>query len=342
MKPSDKYAGPTAMDNVAYLPDKQRQELFAETAAAMKTVPAIPEKDFWVVWVLGKLFTDPELGRILQFKGGTSLSKVFDAIGRFSEDIDLILDWREVVQGDPHQDRTKTQQMKFNEATNAQAIAYIRETLLPRISGLLSPLCVCTIAADNSYAISVGYPSLFKTGYLRPEILLEIGPLASWSPSGVFDIKPYAAAYFPHVFSQPTCHVPTILAKRTFWEKVTILHQEAHRDLKKPMPPRYSRHYYDLALLAQSTVKGQALSDTDLLAEVVQFKQRFYPCAWARYDLAQTETLKLLPPDARTKEVASDYDKMQEMIFAKHLAFAEIIASLRILENEINALSRQA
>jgi len=329
------------MDSVANLSDKQRQELFAETAAAMKTVPAIPEKDFWVVWVLGKLFTDPVLGRILQFKGGTSLSKVFDVIGRFSDDIDLILDWREVVQGDPHQDRSKNQQMKFNEATNAQAIVYIREILLPRISGVLSPLCVCTIDADNQYAILARYPSLFKAGYLRPEILLEIGPLASWSPSDVFDIKPYAAIHFPQVFSQPACRVPTILAKRTFWEKATILHQEAHRDPQKPMPPRYSRHYYDLASLAQSTVKEQALSDFGLLDEVVQFKQRFYPCAWARYELAQSGTLRLLPSAERMKEVVSDYSKMQEMIFSKHLVFGEIIASLRVLEDEINTSLRQ-
>jgi len=329
------------MDSVASLPDKQRQELFAETAAAMKTVPAITEKDFWVVWVLGKLFTDPVLGRILQFKGGTSLSKVFAVIGRFSEDVDLILDWREVVQGDPQLTRSKNQQVKFNEATNAQAIGYIGATLLPRISGVLSPWCVCAIDVDNPFAISVRYPSLFKAGYLRPEILLEIGPLASWSPSDVFDIMPYAAAHFPQVFSTPGCRVPTILAKRTFWEKVTILHQEAHRDPKKPMPPRYSRHYYDLTLLAQSDVKDQALSDSGLLDEVVQFKQRFYPCAWARYELAQPGTLRLLPLDERMQEVAGDYDKMQEMIFAKHLAFAEIIESLRVLENEINALSRQ-
>lgn len=329
------------MDSVASLPDRQRQELFAETAAAMKTVPAIPEKDFWVVWVLGKLFADPVLGRILQFKGGTSLSKVFAVVGRFSEDIDLVLDWREVAQGDPQQRRSKTQQVKFNEATNAQAISYIRESLLPRISGLLSPLCVCRMDADNPFAIAVSYPSLFRAGYLRPEILLEIGPLASWSPSAVFDVMPYAAVHFPHVFSQPKCRVPTILAERSFWEKATILHQEAHRDLARAMPPRYSRHYYDLALLAQSSVKGQALSDPDLLDEVVQFKQRFYPCAWARYDLAQPGSLKLLPPEARMKDIASDYNKMQDMIFASHLALAEIIECLQVLENDINALPRR-
>lgn len=107
------------MDHVAVLTDQQRKELFAETAAAMNTVPVIIEKDFWVVWVLAKLFSDVRLKSILQFKGGTSLSKAYDVIGRFSEDIDLILDWREVTQQEPQVPRSsKTQQSKFNTAIN--------------------------------------------------------------------------------------------------------------------------------------------------------------------------------------------------------------------------------
>jgi hypothetical protein len=231
------------MDKVALLSDKQRQELFAETAAAVNTVPAIAEKDFWVVWVLDKLFTHERLKTVLQFKGGTSLSKVFDLIGRFSEDIDLILDWREVVKDDPNEGRSKNQQNKFNEATNEQAKNYIRETLLPEISALLGPICNCQIDASNTFTISVRFPSLFKADYLRPEILLEIGPLASWSPSAVFEVTPYAAIHFPALFNRPVCKIPTILAKRTFWEKATILHQEAHRSEEKSMPP-YLRLFF--------------------------------------------------------------------------------------------------
>src|SRR5690606_22950752 len=134
MRPSSVCAGVVLpVDKVARLPEKERRELFAETAAAMKTVPAIAEKDFWVVWVLHQLFADPELGQMLQFNGGTSLSKVFDLIGRFSEDIDLILDWRKVAGDDPQATRSKAQQIKFNEATKEQAKAYIREMLLPMI-----------------------------------------------------------------------------------------------------------------------------------------------------------------------------------------------------------------
>lgn len=325
------------MDKVARLPESDRNELFRETANAMHTTPAIAEKDFWVVWVLSRLFADGTLARLLKFKGGTSLSKVFNVIGRFSEDIDLILDWRVVAQDDPHAERSKTQQGKFNEVTNEQAVIYIRETLLPKMAACLEGLCVCKIDEENPHNIAIRYPSAFRDTYLRPEILLEIGPLASWLPSDEFDIEPYAAKYFPNVFERASCRIPTILAKRTFWEKATILHQEAHRQEDKVMPSRYSRHYYDLARLAKSEIKKEALSDLPLLEEVVAFKQRFYPCAWAQYDLAKPGSLKLIPSEMRYTEIERDYTAMQAMIFDKQLSFDEVIKTLSALEKEINA-----
>ncbi|MEO7343945.1 MAG: nucleotidyl transferase AbiEii/AbiGii toxin family protein [Methylotenera sp.] len=325
------------MDKVAKFSQKDRSDLFAETASTMRTTPAIVEKDFWVVWVLSRVFANTDLARILKFKGGTSLSKVFGLIGRFSEDIDLILDWREVVHDDPEAARSKSQQMKFNEATNAEAISYIDTALLPQVQQCVGDLCSCSIDVANPHAINIRYPAAFGDAYLRPEILLEIGPLASWLPSDVFAIQPYAAQHFPRLFEKPSCVVPTILAERTFWEKATILHQEAHRG-DKPMPPRYSRHYYDLARLALSDVKNIALADLEMLAAAVAFKQRFYPSAWAQYELAKPPNLKLIPPEARASELAKDYQAMQNMIFDKPLSFDEVMQTLTSLEKEINAL----
>ena len=326
------------MDKVARLSQKDRSDLFAETAQAMRTMPAIAEKDFWVVWVLSQVFANTELARILKFKGGTSLSKVFGLIGRFSEDIDLILDWREVVQENPLAERSKNKQNTFNEATNAEAIHYIDTVLLPQVKECLGDLCTCSIDSVNPHAINIRYPAAFSDAYLRPEILLEIGPLASWLPSDVFVIQPYAAQHFPHVFEKTSCNVPTILAERTFWEKATILHQEAHRAEDKPMPIRYSRHYYDLARLALSDVKHNALADLEMLAAVVAFKQRFYTSAWAQYQLAKPPSLKLIPPAARVGEIAMDYQAMQIMIFDKRLSFDEVMHTLVELEKEINVL----
>lgn len=329
------------MEKVAKISQSERSDLFKETATKMRTTPAIIEKDFWVVWVLSRVFANAELARVLKFKGGTSLSKVFSLIGRFSEDIDLILDWREVAQGDPNALRNKTQQNIFNEQTNEGAQKYIDEVLLPLVQQCVGDLCTCSIDAENPHAINIRYPAAFDDAYLRPEILLEIGPLASWLPSDLFAIQPYAAQHFPQVFDHPSCNVPTILAERTFWEKATILHQEAHRPLNKAMPLRYSRHYYDLARMAMASVKTIALADLKMLAAVVAFKQKFYPSGWAQYELAIPPTLKLTPPTPRLSELAKDYQAMQSMVFDKPLSFDEVMQELTALENEVNALGNK-
>ena len=329
------------MDKVASLVEEQRRKLFTETARKMNTTPAIIEKDFWVVWTLDKIFNDDRLNKILMFKGGTSLSKVFDLIGRFSEDIDLILDWREVTGEDPEAQRdSKNKQVKFNAQVNEEAKAYISNVILPVISTLLSPLCVCCIDEEDAFNINITYPASFDDPYLKPQILLEIGPLASWLPSDSFEISAYAAQKFPTLFDRSMCKVNAIVAKRTFWEKATILHQETNRAEAKPLPPRYSRHYYDLAIMAQSFVKDEALTDLELLAQVVEFKKKFYPAAWAKFEEAKPGTLKLLPEEFRIDELAKDYKAMGHMIFDKQLSFEEIIETLKSLEDEINAMTR--
>lgn len=325
------------MNKIALLATQRRNELFRETARMMHTTEAIVEKDFWVVWTLDKIFADAHLGKILKFKGGTSLSKVYDLIGRFSEDIDLILDWREVTQEDVYK-KSKTQQDLFNKKIKQMAPVYIREELLPAISQLLTPICTCAIDANDPHSINITYPSAFQDIYLRPQILLEIGPLASWTPSDIFEISSFAAQKFPQVFEQPSCRVDTILAERTFWEKATILHQEANRTEDKPLPSRHARHYYDLAMMARSSVKEKAFARLDLLEAVVQFKQRFYHSPWAKYEEAKIGTLKLLPPEFRNAELRKDYTAMQNMIFEKNLSFEEIIETLEVLEREINSL----
>ena len=325
------------MNKIANLPKQQRSELFSETATLLNTTNSIVEKDFWVVWTLDKVFSDDRLNKILMFKGGTSLSKVFNLIGRFSEDIDLILDWRLVSNENPlNVQESKNKQVRFNEHINENAKEYIKNELLPIISQNLSPLCTCSMAEDG-FSINVKYPNAFDDNYLRPEILLEIGPLASWLPSDSFVISSFAAQKFPQVFEKTKCDVNTIVAKRTFWEKATILHHEANRPLDSAMPTRYSRHYYDLAMMAKNEVKEEALADLELLKNVVDFKQKFYPRTWAKYEEAIPGTLKLLPPEFRLDSLEKDYKAMGNMIFDKYISFEEIIDSLRDLESEINS-----
>jgi len=326
------------MDRVAQWPDRDRSELFRETAARKGMVPAIIEKDFWVCWILGRLFADEFFREKIMFKGGTSLSKIFKVIERFSEDIDLALDWNVVVTENPFLDRSKKGQRKFNEAARSAARQYLRERFLPRIQALLNGFCDASINESTPNVIGVSYPAAFGEEYILPKILLEVGPFAAWNPNAEYEIIPYAAEEFPKQFMSSACTVWAIKAERTFWEKVTILHHEAHRPEGSSVPERYSRHYYDLVAMARSPIKTLALSDLDLLVDVVEFKQKFFPRGWARYDLAEPGTLKLVPPGHVSSSLRSDYRDMQVMVYGESPKWDKVMSALSDLEMEINAL----
>lgn len=326
------------MDQVANLLDRERRDLFSETAARMGIQPAVVEKDFWVTWILAKLFAHPELSRLLMFKGGTSLSKIYHLIDRFSEDIDLILDWRSLIGEDPEEERSKSKQAKLNKEINERAKEYIAGSLLPIITEIIAPVCRCE-GDEDPFVLNVLYSGAFTDGYLRPEVRLEIGPLASWLPFEEHRIRPYAAEQFPGQFVQPECTVKAIKAERTFWEKATILHHEAYRPDDSMQPPRNSRHYYDMFQMANAPVKDSALADLTLLESVVAFKQRFYPRGWARYDLALPGTLRLVPEGHVQDVLKADYRAMRIMIYGEYPEFESILSTLQGLEDEINRLS---
>ena len=326
------------MDKVAQLPASGRAELFRETAARKAMSPTIVEKDFWVCFVLATLFADEFVSKKILFKGGTPLSKVFNVIDRFSEDIDLILDWTEITGRDPLASRSRTKQDTFNRQLQLDCQSYIRDRLMPRIVGMLPEMPSIKID-DDPHVVLISYPASFSESYIRSEIRLEIGPLAIWIPNGDYKISSYAAEEFPALFDKPECHVRTIKAERTFWEKVTILHHEAHRPETSIQPLRYSRHYYDLARMKKSKIKDAAFSDFALLKSVVESKMQFYPRNWARYDLAKPGTMKLVPPDYLLRSLRKDYQEMEIMIYGERISFDEILEQIRILELEINSIS---
>lgn len=324
------------MDKVARLSEQERAQLFQETAAIKGMTSVIVEKDFWVSWILGHIYQDESLTRQLMFKGGTSLSKVYGLVERFSEDIDLVLDWREVTDANPLAKRSKTKQNELNQEMNEKAQGYIAGDLLKMVTRIVDGICNCEVDQHDPHVINIRYPGAFEDTYLRPEVRLEIGPLASWLPFEERKISCYAAEAFPKVFKVTEYDVRVIAAERTFWEKATILHHEANRPDGNPQPSRYSRHYYDLAKMANSDVKQQALGNLDLLAQVVEFKQRFYPRGWAQYDQAVARSMKLIPEGQVLESVRKDYQDMQDMIFGEAPDFEEMMQTLQTLEKEIN------
>ena len=329
------------MRNIATIPARDREALFRNTAVKIGMSEAIVEKDFWVCYMLDYLFHRCAWKENLAFKGGTSLSKAYGLIERFSEDIDLILDWRILGYGinEPWEHRSNTKQDIFNKEANTRAEDFLHDTFLPSvIAGLTADLgdnVKCFIDDTDPQTVKIAYPNSFSDISILQEIRLEIGALAAWTPVKVAEITPYAAQEYGRLFKQPSTNILTVLPERTFWEKVTILHREAFRE-DRPFPTRYSRHYYDLYRMMQTEVKDNALANNDLLAKVVDFKDKFYRCPWARYDLAKRGTMRLIPPDYNLNKLRDDYEHMQNMLFGQRPSFEEVMAGIAMLEVEIN------
>jgi len=323
---------------VSRMKSEERTELFLQTAADKGVNPVVIEKDFWVCYVLFEISSSKFLQDKLLFKGGTSLSKAYGLIERFSEDIDLILDWKQILDNDPNDSRSKNRQDRYNKNMDLLSRSYIEQEILPELKRVLDGVCTCEIDSLEPDTIQVNYPKAFEDSYIRPEVKVEIGVKASWVPNKTIRISPYAAEEYPDVFHIASFPVGTVTAERTFWEKATILHQEAHRPDDKPQSKGYSRHYYDLYRMYKSPVKDSALKDIDLLLDVVQFKMKFYPSAWSRYELAIPPTFRLIPNDLLEKQLLKDYRDMKEMFFGEVPDFSEILEELGSLEKEINSM----
>lgn len=331
------------MNTIIKLPKEEREILFRNTAAKCGLSEGIVEKDFWVCWTLDYLFHRSPWTKNLAFKGGTSLSKCFDLIHRFSEDIDLILDWRllDAAKNDPWAKRSKNQQDKLNKALNAETEVFLRDVFAPKLKEdfgqCLNEEFDVSVDPHEPQTVNFTYPKLFSETSILPVVRLEVGALAAWTPTAPAQVVPYAAQQYRHVFQTPETMILTVQPERTFWEKVTILHKEAFRT-NGNFPSRYSRHYYDLFCMDRTPVKTAAYQDLNLLDRVVAFKTRFYPAGNAHYELAKPGTMRLFPPEDCIPTLCEDYEHMQNMLFGNKPTFEEIMDCIFRLEQEINQL----
>lgn len=336
------------MITIAQLSDTEREVLFGNAAdRAGIGNPAIVEKDFWVCFALEYLFHKSPWPESFIFKGGTSLSKAYHAIERFSEDIDLIMDWRLLGYGvfEPWEERSKTQQDKFNKMAVANASEFLSKIFAPQMERDVSDMIGRNVTVNmdptdkEQCTVNFFYPHVFNTNYLRQEIRLEIGPLAEWVPSHPVVITSTAAEQFPAAFQQADTVVPTVDIERTFWEKVTILHKTASAYDQKGIPARYARHYYDLYQMSRSDVKNKAFCRKKLLEQDVKFKLKFYYAKNASYETAQIGTIRLVPSEAAINDLSVDYDHMKDMIYGEQPPFKQIMEGIARLEEEINSLA---
>jgi len=338
-------------NELARLSPEERQPYFNQTAGQIGLDLPLIEKDFWVSWLLGLLFKLDEFGPHLTFKGGTSLSKAFGLIERFSEDIDLSIE-REYLgfdgvnspeaEGISNKERGRRIRA-LNAACEGACGGPLLAALRAAIDEELGPQRLATLKLDpaNAQTILWEYPRVAASGthaYVAPVVKMEFGARSDHFPVERVSIRALVVdALDGAVIASPT-PVRVLRAIRTFWEKATILHQVANLPDDKDPRPRMSRHYYDLDCMARSDIRLEALGDLELLARVATHKSVFFSDNKARYDLACPPTLRLVPPPHVQSVLSRDFVEMRSMFFNPPAKFEEILESLGALEKEINLL----
>ncbi|PZP52962.1 MAG: nucleotidyl transferase AbiEii/AbiGii toxin family protein [Micavibrio aeruginosavorus] len=313
----------------------------------------ILEKDYWVVWLLELLFSGPYTD-LLTFKGGTSLSKAYKVIDRFSEDVDLTID-RSAIALDPakslHEpDIGRAQRTKRNKAFDNSVADFITQEFAPWLdaeikkhlagrAGDTAP----TLRFDEDDPLNLFFdyprkPNATEDVYIKPFVRLELGARGDRSPQAPHMIISYIEEELPDAFTNKQSIPVNVLAlERTFWEKITILHSVCCRPDDKPPRNRFSRHYYDVHHLAQDEkLIRRAIEDTELLEAIVENKRIYFFESWDWYPTAKRGTFRLVPSATTQKDLAADYQDMQRMIFGDKPEFSEIIAVLKQLEDRIN------
>lgn len=327
------------------LPAIEQSKILRGLAPKLSREPVVLEKDVWVCWVLQTLFTMPE--RLpMAFKGGTSLSKVFNAIARFSEDVDVTLDYRGLDDSfNPFADGvSRTQLKKFSAALKDFVRAHVHDIVVPhfhtRLTAEFGPAQCHVEVSDDGEQMRLHYPTALETrgDYLGSSVLLEFGGRNITEPNEEHEVRPDIAAHIAELVF-PSSRVRVLTPARTFWEKATLMHVECHRSEFKVNAERLSRHWYDLAMLADRPIGHTALADRALLYDVVKHKKVFYNTGYANYDDCLVGKLRLLPDEAVLSSLHEDFQRMIDagMFIGEPPLFETIVERLRELETTINS-----
>ncbi len=340
------------MDAFLQLPAERRRLAFQQVDAAMGLQAVSVEKDFWVCWTLRELFRLPGIGEHLTFKGGTSLSKAWKLIERFSEDIDLIVDKEALGFGgdaSPDAAPSKTQRRARLEKLMDTCREWVQGALQPAFSTHLQvaltqakwSLEVDPDVADGQ-CLLFHYPSVFPpdaAGYVRPVVKIELGARSDDWPHERRPIQPYVTEQFPALDPAAAFAIRVLAAERTFWEKACLLHEETYRPPDKPRKLRMARHYYDLWCMLRAGIGDRALADMPLFARVAEHRELFFRYSWVDYTTHKPGTFRLVPPAGQVAEWKADYQAMLgPMFFGTVPTFDEMMAAAREFEKTFNAI----
>lgn len=334
------------MNQFILLPPDRLRTIYNE-AQARRGLPAQSiEKDLWVCWTLRELFQLPPWSAHLTFKGGTSLSKAWKLIERFSEDIDLVIDREYLGFGGEMLSINKQKKLKAECSRRIQI--ELKPALAARFAQLLPPgsnwtLDAASVAEDpDQQTLLFKYPSVFPapSPYLRPVVKLEMGARLQTEPHAPASIQSYVAEVVPEAVADGTFAIRTVAARRTFWEKTLLLHEETYRPEPAAVGLRktgLSRHYYDVWRLIESGVAAEAVADAELFGHVVTHRQVFFRYSWMDYSTMRPGALRLLPLDHQLDAWRQDYAAMRaEMFFGPAPEFDIVLKSVAVFAEQFN------
>ncbi|MCP4336038.1 MAG: nucleotidyl transferase AbiEii/AbiGii toxin family protein [Gammaproteobacteria bacterium] len=340
------------MKEFIVMPEERRRLVCTEAGAQLNLFEIAVEKDFWVCWTLRKLFELPEWGACLTFKGGTSLSKCWNLIERFSEDIDIVIDRGALgFDGDnaPENAPSKKQTEKRLKALRAACQRCVSDSIYPALIDVISSdmpeTLEWTLEPDpddpDEQTLLLFYPTAFpeRAAYLRRAVKIEMGARSDTDPAEPIGVRPYISDAFPDLLSEPGTDVRAVMPRRTFWEKAMLLHEETFRPAaNKGRREAMARHYYDLYRLIQAGIGDQSAQDLDLFHRIAAHRQVFFRYTWVDYSTFDFDQLRLVPAEADRSAWQADYEAMQqEMFYGDVPTFDEILAVVANFQARLKA-----
>lgn len=328
------------------LKERERKDVFEAAAGRLGTNAQSIEKDLWVCRVLDALFKGLPASPKLYFKGGTSLSKGYGLIKRFSEDIDIVISRGDLgISGDADplaEGLSRKKRDAAIEVVRKTCSEHILDTMKDSLQKLL-PDCQFEEDDDDKdqQSLRVKYPTIMgKDAYLKPWVKIEGGARGAPEPEVKKTVAPYIQMELGSKFDLTVPDIALIAAERTFWEKALILHgiHCGFRDEKRKPGENnlISRHYYDVAMMRATPQGVNALDNTALLDAVREHKLLLFKRGWEKLEEAKPGSIRLVPQDGIKDDLAKDYKAMSGMMFGEAPDFNWVLGEIAKLEEAIN------
>jgi Nucleotidyl transferase AbiEii toxin, Type IV TA system len=314
------------------LNESRKRDVFNQVSNIAGIPPAAVEKDWWVTLILKTVFK-LQFSKTLVFKGGTSLSKGYDLIERFSEDIDLAID-RSFFSFKDELKKKEITELRKKACTyfSSEFPIELNKSLISEgISNYEIKVQEFSDSDTDPVIIELYYESITeKSSYLLPKIMIEIGARSLVEPSENKPVRSIISEYLPsQTFSDETVMIPIVLPKRTFLEKAFLVHEELQRPKEKMSVERKSRHLYDLEKLMDTSHCTEALKDIKLYKSIVSHRKKYFKFGSVDYATHVPDKINFVPTNESLAYWKADYNKMTEsMVYGEFLSFDQLIDRL--------------